>query len=167
MSLTDWLRPQSAVTSVQRVDYAAFRARGFRLVLLDVDNTLAEHGSILPDEFAREAIARIRQAGLQPMLASNARKERALAYAGALGIPAIPMAAKPLPFRIRKEMRRLGFRTDETMLIGDQIFTDVLCARLLRVHSLLVRPRFVHEAWNVRIKRWLEKQILRGVHFSE
>lgn len=167
MHLTEWLRPQSAAKDASRIDYAAFRARGIRLALLDLDNTLSAHGSNLPDEFARAVIAQIRKAGIQPMLATNARRSRALNFAGALGIPVIPVAAKPLPFKIRKEMNRLGFRRDEAMLIGDQIFTDVLAARLVGVHAMLVQPRYASEAWNVRIKRWLEKPLLRGIHFPD
>lgn len=167
MRLTDWFRPQSAYRDATRVDYPAYRDRGIRLALLDIDNTLSEHGGFRPDAFAHEAIALIRQAGIQPMLASNARTARALSYAAALGVPVIPIAGKPLPYKIRKELKNLGFRPDEAMLIGDQIFTDILCARLLGVHALLVRPRYEHEAWNVRIKRWLEKPFLRGVTFLE
>ncbi len=167
MRLIECLQPESAARDASRIDYAAFRARGIRLVLLDLDNTLSAHGSLLPDEFAHAVIGKIQAAGIQPMLASNARRERAIRFAAALGIPVIPNAGKPLPGKIRREIQRQGYSLAETMLIGDQIFTDVVAARLAGVHAMLVQPRFESEAWNVRMKRWLEKPLLRHIHFSE
>ncbi|MGI6298651.1 MAG: YqeG family HAD IIIA-type phosphatase [Saccharofermentanales bacterium] len=167
MRLTQWLRPDSAVKDASRIDFASLRAQGFNLVLLDLDNTLSIHGSHLPDEFARQVIGKIRQADMEPMLASNALRKRAESFAAELGISFVPGTGKPFPFKIRKAIKAAGFTLEETVLVGDQIFTDVLAARLVPVYAILVKPRFESEAWNVKIKRSLEKPFLRNIKYTE
>jgi uncharacterized protein len=69
---------------------------------------------------------------------------------------------KPLPFRCRAIMRTLGFDRRRTALVGDQLFSDVMAARLAGVASILVRP--IHpeeERWFTRLKRPLERALLR------
>ncbi len=167
MRLTQWLRPDSAVTDAGRIDYVSLHGQGYRLVLLDLDNTLSIHGSHAPDDFARQVVDKIRQAGLVPILASNALRQRAAAFAAELKIPFVPGTGKPFPFKIRKAIKKAGFTNQDTVLVGDQIFTDVLAARLVPVYAILVKPRFESEAWNVRIKRSLEKPFLRNIRFTE
>lgn len=162
-----YLRPDTAARSVCEIDYHIFHDNGFRLVLLDLDNTLSAHGSTHPDDFAREAIRLIREAGLKPALVTNAKKSRGLAFAADLDIPVIPLAGKPLARKIKALIQEMGFTPKQTLMIGDQIFTDVLAARQAGTYSILVLPRFQEEAWNVRLKRWLEKPFLRNVHFPE
>ena len=167
MRLTQWLRPDSAVLDASLIDYAALRAQGFQLVLLDLDNTLSVHGSHAPDEFARQVVEKIRQADMEPLLASNALRSRAESFATELGISFVPGTAKPFPFKIRKAIKAAGFTLEQAVLVGDQIFTDVLAARLVPVYVILVKPRFESEAWNVRIKRSLEKPFLRNIKYIE
>lgn len=162
-----YLRPDTAARSVADIDFPAFFARGFRLALLDLDNTLSAHGSSLPDDYARDAIRIIREAGLMPALVTNARKLRGLAFAAALDIPVIPLAGKPFARKIKALILRMNCTPEQTLMIGDQIFTDVLAARKAGAHAILVLPRFPEEAWNVRAKRWFEKPFLHGVHFPE
>ena len=161
------LRPDTVARTVLDLEFDSFYERGFRLVILDLDNTPAAHGSHLPDDFAIEAIRVIKSAGLQPALVSNAKTDRAIQFAKALDMPVIPMAGKPFARKIRRLISHLGFTESQTMLIGDQIFTDVLAARNAGVHSVLVLPRFPQEAWNVRIKRFLEKPFVRGLPFDK
>lgn len=161
-----FLRPDSAARSVIDIDFPAFFKKGFRLILLDLDNTLSAHGSHLPDDFARQAIRLIREAGLTPALVSNAKKERALSFARALDIPVVPLAGKPFACKIRALILRLGHTQQETLLIGDQIFTDVLAARNAGIYAVLVLPRFQEEAWNVRLKRWFERPFIHKDDFG-
>ncbi len=167
MSRRKTLRPDTAARSVIKIDFKAFYDKGFRLVILDLDNTLSAHGSSRPDAFALEAIRLIKGAGLTPALVTNAKTDRAIRFAKELDIPVVPMAGKPFARKILDLINRLGFTQQQTMLIGDQIFTDVLAARNAGVHSVLVLPRFTEEAWNVRLKRFFEKPFVRGLHFDE
>lgn len=57
---------------------------------------------------------------------------------------------------------RVWERKSELAVVGDQIFTDVLCARLAGVTSVLVDPIELETFPFFRFKRALERLILRG-----
>jgi predicted HAD superfamily phosphohydrolase YqeG len=48
-------------------------------------------------------------------------------------------------------------------VIGDQLFTDVLGAKLAGLDVILVDPLVRHDPWNTRPLRWIERIVLRGV----
>ena len=48
-------------------------------------------------------------------------------------------------------------------MIGDQLFTDVLGAKLAGLEVILVEPLVRYDPWNTRPLRWLERILLRGV----
>ena len=52
-----------------------------------------------------------------------------------LGVATVPNALKPLPFGFLRALRLLGTPRRETVVIGDQLFTDVLGAKLLGLRS--------------------------------
>jgi HAD superfamily phosphatase (TIGR01668 family) len=167
MRIIEYFQPNYAAKDVCTVDFSNFYTQGFRLVLLDLDNTLSPHGSSQPDSFAHQAVQRIRAAGLSPALATNARRERALAFAAGLEMPVIAFAGKPFVHKINKLIKLLGYTPKQTLLIGDQIFTDVLAARRAGLLAILVQPLNTEEALNVRMKRWFEKPFMRGIKFPD
>ena len=83
--------------------------------------------------------------------------------AKSLGVPCIPRARKPLPRGFRRALNILELRADEAIVIGDQLFTDVLGARLAGLEVILVDPLIRRDPWNTRPLRWLERIVLRGV----
>lgn len=55
-----------------------------------------------------------------------------------------------------------GLSPRETAAVGDQIFTDVIGARLAGVFCLMVDPIEPEPGWFFRLKRRLERPILRA-----
>ena len=49
-------------------------------------------------------------------------------------------------------------------LVGDQIFTDVLAAKLYGIPVLMVQPLAPDIKWNIRLKRHLEKPFLAAYY---
>ena len=61
-------------------------------------------------------------------------------------------------------MRRMGTTREDTLFIGDQIFTDVWGAKKTGIHNILVKPIDKKEEIQIVLKRYLEKIVL---HFYE
>ena len=80
-----------------------------------------------------------------------------------LGVPCIRRARKPLPHGFRRALRVLEVEAHEAVVIGDQLFTDVLGARLAGLDVILVDPLIRRDPWNTRPLRWLERIVMRGV----
>ncbi len=102
-----------------------------------------------------------REAGLRLFLLSNNTPERVAPFAQKIGLEFIARAKKPLPFPLWKALGEMGVSPHQAAIIGDQIFTDVLCGRFSRCLSVLVEP-MEEEDWGfLATKRRWEKVVLR------
>ena len=133
--------PRGVYPSVTHISPQALAARGIRLVLADLDNTLVPYKVAEPPAHVaawKEALA---AEGLSLFLLSNSRKPgRAQAFAEKLGIPYQGHSGKPKKAGYLRAMERMGCTPRETVMVGDQIFTDTLGANNAGVTPLLVQP---------------------------
>lgn len=138
-----------------------------RAVLLDVDDTLSAHGSQIPYpgsvEWAQELVDR----GFQLIILSNNTKDRVAPFAGQYGLPFLTMAAKPLPVGYLRAARRLGVKPRECVIVGDQVFTDVLGANLCGMQSILLDPITLQDSFSFRVRRKWEKPVRRKMTEKE
>ena len=155
------LYPHFDFHRIYEIPVSFWKDRGITALLLDVDNTLTTHNNPRPHEQILDWLANQQEAGLRVMILSNNRQERVAPFAARLGLEYIASAAKPLPGRLRRALAALGVSPKETALVGDQIFTDVLCGRLTGCLSVLVEPMEPESGRLFRFKRGLEKGILR------
>lgn len=117
-----------------------FLCRGVRVVLLDLDNTLAPYSLHHAAAALCVWIEGLKQAGLTPFLLSNNRGDRPAVFAKALDIGYVRHARKPRTAALFRVLEQLGAAPQEAALVGDQIYTDVLCARRAGILAVLVRP---------------------------
>ena len=137
------------------------REQGVKVLLLDIDNTLAPYEQLDPDEPIFRWFSTLHAAGIQTALLSNNRGDRMARFNKALKLPCRSGACKPLPFRGRKLMKALGGTAKTTMLMGDQVFTDVLCAHHMGARVILVPPIKDKTNLTTRTKRYFERFILK------
>ena len=133
--------PRGVYPSVAAIAPQKLAARGVRLVLADLDNTLAPYGEEEPDPAVAAWKERLERAGITLYLLSNSRRPgRAQRFAQRLGIPYQGRAGKPKKKGYLLAMERMGCAPEETVMVGDQIFTDTLGANNAGVAPLLVEP---------------------------
>ena len=115
--------------------------RGIRLLLCDLDYTLAPKSVKTPPEGVKPWIDRLKAAGITVMILSNNRSgKRVNAFCHQLGIDYVGHAQKPLPKGLRRAMDKAGVTAGETAMLGDKLLTDVLAANLSGVIALMVEP---------------------------
>jgi HAD superfamily phosphatase (TIGR01668 family) len=134
-------------------------ALGIRGIVVDLDNTVCAYHQ---PELAPGVAAWVDEAqrrGLRLVLVSNNFSERVAAVGALLDIPVVANALKPLPFAFLRALRTLGTPRAETVVIGDQLFTDVLGAKLLGLRTVLTRPLVGNEFPITRVLRFLERTI--------
>lgn len=151
------IKPDEFYPDLKQLDFVGYFSLGYRLVMLDIDNTLAQHGSLEADDYARQVISRILDGKLQCWIISNAGDKRVRSYAASLNLPCVPLARKPSTRALRQACRTSGVEPAQAIMIGDQLLTDIISAHRAGCRAILVRPRFHKEAWNVRLKRTIEK----------
>ncbi len=152
-------RPESYATRLCHVSLDDLAARGFRGIIVDLDNTLVGYGQdhLAPDDAAWIAAARTR--GFRICLVSNNFTGRVLRVGAQLGVPAIASALKPLPRGFIAALRILGTAKRHTVVVGDQLFTDVLGAKLCGLQSILTEPIVAKDWLGTRVLRSLERAL--------
>ena len=154
------LRPDFCAPRLADVPLTALG--GARVLLLDADNTLAPWRGAVPDPAAARWVESAKAAGFRLCIASNSDAERLRPLEEALGIPAFPRAGKPLPSGLRRIAREMGASPDACALIGDQLLTDGLAARLAGMRAVLLEPLDPsREFTGTRVNRVLERILLR------
>lgn len=138
---TAWFRARFTAHDIYEITGEALERRGFRLLLADLDNTLVPYGVPLPDEKLKAWRDDLAAHGVTLFVLSNNRHEsRPRIFSEALGVPYIGHAGKPKPPSFHKAMEQMGVTREQTAIVGDQIFTDVLGGSLAGVSAILVEP---------------------------
>lgn len=149
--------PTVAVNGVTDITPELLRALKAEAVLLDVDNTLALHGSQQPFEGTVEWTWKIRKAGFKIVIMSNNFESRVAPFADLFGLPFQSMCMKPFPRAYRIAARSLGVDPGESVVVGDQIFTDIVGANRAHMKSILLVPVGEEHSATFFIRRRLEK----------
>ena len=153
--------------SLPQVSVEDLVADGVRLVLLDRDNTCVPRDAHVPPAEVMAWLERAREAGMRLCLVSNNfHSSQVGATARLMGCEVVDHAMKPAPFALRRAMRLMGSVPGETVMIGDQVFTDVVAGNLAGVRTVLVRPQSRKDLWYTHIFRVFERLALRGVTFD-
>jgi hypothetical protein len=134
---------------------------GIRGMIIDIDNTLtAWHSPVLTEE-ARDWLQRAGRQGIRICLVSNNSSRWAQAVAEQAGIPFVAGAQKPRRHSFRRAMQIMETTPEQTAVIGDQIFTDILGGNRMGLLTVLVTPISRREFFGTRLVRLLEALFIR------
>ena len=76
-------------------------------------------------------------------------------------LPGIANAIKPLTRGIRKAMKIMATKPEHTVIIGDQLLSDIWAGKNAGITTVLIKPITERDFIFVRVKRLLERFILR------
>ena len=151
--------PDKYLDSAYVVNYEKLYQEGYRGILFDIDNTLVPHGAPA-DKRAVALFKKLREIGFQTCLISNNKEPRVKSFCDKVGSTYVFKAGKPLPGGYEEGIRRMKTTKENTLFIGDQIFTDVLGAKRAGLHAIMVKPIHPKEEIQIVLKRYLEKPVL-------
>ena len=151
--------PDEYVESTYRIDCKILYQKGYRGILFDIDNTLVPHGAPADDK-AIELFRKLKKIGFQTCLISNNKEPRVKSFCDQVDSKYIYKAGKPLPKGYLEGMDKMRTNQNNTLFVGDQIFTDVLGAKRADLYTILVKPIHPKEEIQIVLKRYLEKIVL-------
>ncbi len=156
--------PDFKFNKVSDIPDSFFLEREIKWALLDIDNTLVPYTSPLPDKAALEFLDRLERLGIKYIFVSNNDEERVKLFCDNLGreYEFLSKAKKPLTKKARQALKKLGADIDKTVLIGDQVFTDVYCGKRLGITAIMVNPLEASETPFFGFKRRMEKVVLKN-----
>lgn len=151
------LCPNQRANVLQDIDIFALQAKAFKGIIFDLDNTIIPWaGSIMQPEIV-SWIIQLQQHGFKICIVSNNRHTRVQEIAANLGVPFVSRAHKPLKKGFRQALHILQLSCSEVVVIGDQLFTDVLGGNRLGLYTIWVKPMSSQEFITTQAVRWLEK----------
>jgi len=154
--------PERYFESLFSIDAALLRSMGIRGAAIDLDNTLAPPDCLTTDEQTIRWLEALKEAKFPLIVVSNNHAPRVEGFCKPLGLQYHCECAKPLGKGLQEAVQEMALTPQETALIGDQIFTDVLGARLSGLRPLLIAPRWEEQGWTFRLKRTLERKLFYG-----
>ncbi len=157
-------KPDYYVKSFKYLDINRLKRDNIRLLLCDIDNTLVAFDEPDSNSGVHLFLDTLRSAGIEVALMSNNVKKRTEKFGRRLNIHIYSFSCKPFPFKFRKAMKEFGVLPEQTAIIGDQLFTDVLGGNLAGITTILSAPIVERERPDTRIMRGLEHIVF---HFYE
>lgn len=154
--------PDILFENIYEITPEFLREQKIRGILLDLDNTIAPYEIEQPTEEMTAWFSGMQQAGIRLAFVSNNHGERVTRFNHAWGIPQYCNAKKPSPKGMRLALRQLGLSPEETVSLGDQIFTDCLASHRAGLRFFLVPPIRDKKSLFFRAKRFLERPFVRA-----
>ena len=151
--------PDEYLDSAYEIDFDVFYQKGIRGVIFDIDNTLVPHGAPA-DERAIRLFDKLHGMGCKTMLLSNNKEPRVKSFAREVGTDYLCKAGKPKRAGYLQAMERIGTKSETTLFVGDQLFTDVWGAKRSGIRAVLVKPVHPKEEIQIVLKRYLERIVL-------
>lgn len=153
------LFPNNYIASTYIIDFKKYYDNGYRGIIFDVDNTLVPHGAP-QDERSLKLLNELKSIGFKVLFLSNNKEERVKTFNEPVDCMYIYKGGKPGTKGYIKAMEMLGTDTDNTMFVGDQIFTDIWGANRANIYSILVKQIDKKEEIQIVLKRKIEWIVL-------
>lgn len=155
----DMFFPDRYVASTYVIDFEQLYEEGYRGLIFDIDNTLVPHGAPA-DKRATALFDRLKSIGFRCCLISNNQEPRVKMFNQDIGVDYVYNAHKPSTKNYVRAMEIMGTDKENSLFIGDQLFTDVWGAKRAGIRNILVKPIHPKEEIQIVLKRYLERVVL-------
>lgn len=156
------LCPKSQANSILELDLNQLEKSGIRGIIFDLDNTLVEwkKDNLSPEVI--DLISRFKKRGFKLCILSNALEHRVETVAQMLNIPYVSRAVKPRKSPFRKALEIMGTGPEQTAVVGDQLFTDILGGNRMKLYTIWTPPLSPTEFLSTRAVRQIERLVIKS-----
>ena len=130
--------PDRVFDKFENIPFKQVFSEGKTCLFLDYDNTIGPDRTWEPTEYSIEQIKQLKKIGFSLCLVSNAKSERSSGIAKKLDIPCVTYARKPRTDGIERALQMMNVDRSTVVMIGDQVFTDVIAGNLANMTTFLV-----------------------------
>ena len=156
-----YLTPDKMFATYGELTPEYLKSCGINVLIMDIDNTLAPYEQPEPDASIVLWLSKMRAAGIRMAFVSNNNHERVELFNREIGIPAYAKSGKPFGKTLRGVIEMYGATPAATAMLGDQLLTDVFAGKHIGAKAFLVPPIKDKTTAFWRIKRALERPIIK------
>lgn len=162
--ISNYFKPSLYLQSFNDLNINSLRANGIKLLICDLDNTLAPHYTKLPSNKIKIFFEQFKLIGIKVIVLSNNSQKRVDVFCKNLPIDKYyGWAKKPLKRKTLQILKQYNFKPKEVIIMGDQLITDVLLANRLKIESVLIQPivsvDLSMNKFNIFLEKWVYKRL--------
>jgi HAD superfamily phosphatase (TIGR01668 family) len=151
------LQPWRKADRLAKIDLDMLEEHNIDTLLIDMDNTLVPWHTFDVDDATLAWLEQAKARGFKICVLSNNRKWRIVKLMRRLGVRGVWSACKPFACGYLRAMKAVKARRRACVFVGDQVFTDIFGANLLRMRTILVNPLSPREYVWTRLMRGVER----------
>lgn len=155
-----YFMPNDYVQSVFQIDIEKLANSGFKCIITDLDNTLVGWDVKTPTKEIQEWFKKANDLGLTITIVSNNNEKRVSGFSKDLDVDFIFKARKPMGRAFKKAIQHMNIKPEETIVIGDQMLTDVLGGNNNGLYTIMVVPVKKTDGFLTRLNRIIERRLL-------
>jgi len=157
-----YFTPDIIYNNVYEIDFNSLKEnKNIKGLIFDIDNTLVSYKTEKPTENVIELMNRLKNEGFKICFVSNNHKKRVDIFNEEFKFLSYPRAGKPSIKYIKAALKSMKLTNENTVLIGDQLFTDVTAAKRAKMTAILVTPIEPVETLFFKFKRLMEKPFIK------
>lgn len=155
--------PNLVLNSYSELDFNKLYEEGYRIIISDLDNTLASYKEEVPSEELINFIKAVKTKGFKFYLVSNNKEKRIKYFNDTLNTDGfLSKAGKPGIKKLVEFLKDVDI--NQVIGLGDQLVTDILAFNRLHVYSVLIKTIDTKtQKWYTKINRLREKRIINKI----
>ncbi|AZR73617.1 hypothetical protein BBF96_09580 [Anoxybacter fermentans] len=161
-----YLCPDLFIANILEIKPVYLKEMGVKGIICDLDNTIIPWDEEFLSEEMINWVISLKKDGIRFCLLSNSLHNRVNSIAQKLAIDAVPAAGKPRKKAFLKAIDKLQLSKEKILVVGDQLFTDILGGKRLGLKTILVKPMSEKEFFWTRFMRRLEKWVLDKLEYK-
>ena len=155
-------KPKMYQKSIYDINYSILKKQNIKVIIFDLDNTLLGAYQDEPDDKLIKFINELKK-DFKIIVASNNTKARVKKVCDKLDCDYLYSILKPTKLMKKYFKKKFSYDFSETVIIGDQVVTDILLGNRLNIYTILVDPREDKDLKITKFNRFLEKNIMKRI----
>ena len=158
--------PNTYTKDIYSIDYKTLKQKKMTNLIFDIDNTILKVNSVEIPPKLKKLFSKIDK-DFNICIVSNNKKERVLPVAHILNCNYIFEAKKPNKEAFDKALNILKAKKENTVMIGDQMLSDIVGANKYGIRTILVDPLENKYDLKTGTSRVLQNIMMKKIKFKQ
>ena len=146
--------------SIYTINYQNLKSKGIKCILFDLDNTCVPYYEDKGNKELKKLFNKLTKMGFRVIIFSNSPKKRLDKFKD-MEVEYNYSSMKPLKYHFNKILNKYNYQKEQVIIVGDQLFTDILGGNKVGINTCLVDPLTDYDGKLTKITRTLEKSKIK------